>query len=173
MSTTATLRLKKEYKAIEKDPVPFITARPKDSNLLECHFVLDGPPNTPYHGGQYHGVLNFPENYPFLPPTIKMITPNGRFIPHASVCLSLSSDHPETWNPAWTISSILNAFLSFMTSEDPAAGAIYTSDEQKRSFAADSQKFNARNKDFKKIFADLIDNCALSKKLRLFHLFNS
>ena len=32
-----------------------------------------------YTGGYYHGKLVFPPDYPFKPPRISMITPNGRF----------------------------------------------------------------------------------------------
>ena len=30
-------------------------------------------------GGYYHGKLIFPREFPFKPPSIYMITPNGRF----------------------------------------------------------------------------------------------
>lgn len=30
-------------------------------------------------GGYYHGKLVFPREFPFKPPSIYMITPNGRF----------------------------------------------------------------------------------------------
>ncbi len=71
-------RLMKEYKTLQTSPPPFITARPKENNLLECHYVISGPPDSPYSGGQYHGVLLFPTDYPFKPPSIKMFTPNGK-----------------------------------------------------------------------------------------------
>lgn len=32
-----------------------------------------------YSGGYYHGKLIFPREFPFKPPSIYMITPNGRF----------------------------------------------------------------------------------------------
>lgn len=30
-----------------------------------------GPPDSPFAGGEYHGVLLFPSEYPFKPPGIK------------------------------------------------------------------------------------------------------
>jgi hypothetical protein len=47
---------------------------------LECHFIMRGPEDSPYAGGEYHGVLLFPPQYPFAPPGIKVFTPSGRFI---------------------------------------------------------------------------------------------
>ena len=33
------------------------------------------------------------------------------------LCLSISDFHPDTWNPAWSVSTILTGLLSFMVSE--------------------------------------------------------
>lgn len=45
-----------------------------------------------------------------------MITPNGRFQTNTRLCLSISDFHPDTWNPAWSVSTILTGLLSFMVS---------------------------------------------------------
>lgn len=45
-----------------------------------------------------------------------MITPNGRFKTNKKLCLSISDFHPDTWNPAWSVSTILTGLLSFMVS---------------------------------------------------------
>lgn len=78
------------------------------------HYVVKGPENTPYEGGYYHGKIIFPGDFPFKPPSIYMSTPNGRFCVNARLCLSISDYHPETWNPAWNVSTILTGLLSFM-----------------------------------------------------------
>lgn len=43
--------------------------------MLEWHFVIKGPKETPYAGGRYHGKLVFPADYPYKPPAIMMLTP--------------------------------------------------------------------------------------------------
>jgi ubiquitin-conjugating enzyme E2 J2 len=66
---------------MEKSPPPFTYARFEEKNILDCmylelvintalkvglilsydikgHFILRGPPDSPYHGGEYHGVIN-------------------------------------------------------------------------------------------------------------------
>ncbi|KAJ2624227.1 Ubiquitin-conjugating enzyme E2 6, partial [Coemansia sp. RSA 1290] len=53
-SKAAFKRLKKEYMAMVKTPTPFITAKPLETNILEWHYVVRGPPDTPYEGGEYH-----------------------------------------------------------------------------------------------------------------------
>lgn len=64
---------------LKRDPLPYIVAEPLPSNILEWHYVVQGPENSVYHGGYYHGKLLFPAEFPFKPPSIFMITPNGRF----------------------------------------------------------------------------------------------
>ena len=116
----AVMRLKKEFKRIQKEPVPNIEAVPLDSNILEWHYVVTGPTGSPYAGGYYHGKLVFPAEYPFKPPSIYMLTPSGRFKPNTRLCLSMSDFHPETWNPMWHVSSILSGLLSFMVCLTPS-----------------------------------------------------
>lgn len=43
-----------------------------------------------------------------------MTTPNGRFKVNTKLCLSNTDFHPDTWNPAWSVSTILTGLLSFM-----------------------------------------------------------
>ncbi|RTG85987.1 ubiquitin-conjugating enzyme E2 J2 [Schistosoma bovis] len=112
--STALQRLKQDYLRLSKDPVPYITAEPLPTNLFEWHYVIKGPADSPYKGGYYHGKLVFPRDFPFRPPSIYMITPNGRFACNTRLCLSISDFHPDTWNPAWSVSSILTGLLSFM-----------------------------------------------------------
>lgn len=73
-----SLQLTREYQTITASPPPYITAHPSESNILEWHYILTGPPGTPYAGGQYWGTLLFPPTYPFAPPAIRMHTPSGK-----------------------------------------------------------------------------------------------
>jgi len=132
------VRLQKELRALAKESPDFVTARPMDENLLVWHFLLFGPAESPYAGGCYHGALTFPKDYPFSPPSIRMITPNGRFKPNAKICMNFSDFHPETWNPMWSVSTVLHGLLAFMLDSSPAVGVIQTSAAQKRELAAAS-----------------------------------
>ncbi len=44
------------------------------------YYVVRGPESTPYEGGFYLGRLVFPREFPFKPPSIYMLTPNGRLV---------------------------------------------------------------------------------------------
>ncbi|EDO28988.1 predicted protein, partial [Nematostella vectensis] len=76
-------------------------------NLFEWHFTVRGPPDTEFAGGRYHGRIILPPEYPMKPPSIMLLTPNGRFEIGKKICLSMSAHHPETWQPSW--SSKLNS----------------------------------------------------------------
>jgi len=52
-------QLAKESQMIAKDPPPFIFARPREDNILEWHYILRGPPETPFAGGEYWGQVIF------------------------------------------------------------------------------------------------------------------
>ena len=142
-----TRRLRKELKSLAKDPIqdPRIVVAPNESNLLEMHYVIEGSKGTPYEGGVYHGKLVFPKEYPLKPPSVIMLTPSGRFQPGRRLCLSMSDFHPESWNPMWSVSTILTGLYSFMIESNPTLGSIETSTRKKRQLAAASLKYNVEN----------------------------
>jgi ubiquitin-protein ligase len=82
----STSRLTKELNEVLKHPVEYVAqVSPKDGKLNEMHFVLQGPKNTPYEGGMYWGVFQFPPEYPLKPPALIFYTPSGRFTPGVKV----------------------------------------------------------------------------------------
>jgi len=156
-NSTALSRLRQDYIRLKKDPIPYIVAEPVPSNILEWHYVVRGPESSPYHGGFYHGKLKFPAEFPFKPPSIYMITPNGRFKTNTRLCLSISDFHPDTWNPAWSVGTILTGLLSFMLERSPTLGSLETNDLEKRSLAYKSIEFNLKDKTVQELFPEVIE----------------
>ncbi|KAL8986688.1 MAG: hypothetical protein Q9177_004038 [Variospora cf. flavescens] len=142
-SRAANKRLTREYATITANPPPYITAHPSETNILEWHYILTGPPATPYENGQYWGTLLFPANYPFAPPSIRMHTPSGRFQPSTRLCLSISDFHPKSFNPAWEVSTILIGLMSFMTSDEMTTGSVRASESERRYLAARTRWWNS------------------------------
>ena len=153
---TAQKRLTKEYKLIQESSPQYIEAHPNDNNILEWFYVITGPPETPYAGGEYMGTLVFPADYPFQPPAIRMCTPSGRFKPNTRLCLSMSDYHPNTWNPAWSVSTILVGLLSFMVSEEETTGSIQRSADERKRLAVQSLNWNRLNPKFQEQFPHLM-----------------
>jgi ubiquitin-conjugating enzyme E2 J2 len=143
--------------ALRKDPItsPKITAMPREDNILEWHYVIEG--TGPYQGGYYHGKLVFPSQYPMKPPGVIMCTPNGRFLTDRRLCLSMSDFHPETWNPMWSVATVLMGLYSFMLDNSPTAGSIVTGLHEKRRYAQQSLEYNVRNPVFCKLFPEYVE----------------
>jgi len=153
-----TRRLTKELRSLMKDPIkiPKITVAAKESNILEVHYVIEGSEKTPYAGGFYHGKLIFPKDYPLRPPSVIMITKNGRFQPNRRLCLSMSDFHPESWNPMWSVSTILTGLYSFMIETGTTLGSIDTTKSQKEKIARQSLEYNVRDATFCKLFPEYV-----------------
>ena len=87
------------------------------------------------------------------------------------MCLSISDYHPDTWNPAWSVATILTGLLSFMLEKSPTLGSVETSEYEKRSLATRSHEFNLRNKTFCELFPDQAEKSrALVAARRVKHL---
>lgn len=153
-----TRRLTRELQSIQRNPLtnPAVQTTPLESNILEWHYVMEGSKDTPYEGGHYWGKLIFPKEYPLKPPSVIMLTPNGRFKTGRRLCLSMSDFHPESWNPMWSVSTIITGLISFMVESAPTLGSIESTTAQKRSYAAQSLDFNCKDATFRKLFPDMV-----------------
>ncbi|KAJ7963366.1 Ubiquitin-conjugating enzyme, E2 [Quillaja saponaria] len=150
-------RLQKEYRALCKEPVSHVVACPSPNDILEWHYVLEGSEGTAFAGGYYYGKIKFHIEYPYKPPGISMTTPNGRFMTQKKICLSMSDFHPESWNPLWSVSSILTGLLSFMMDNSPTTGSVNTNTAEKQRLAKASLAFNCNNAAFRKMFPEYVD----------------
>lgn len=110
-------------------------AKPEENDVFKWHFIIFGLKDSPFEGGFYHGMLKFPVTYPFKPPEIWFMTPNGRFKTNMAVCLSISSFHPESWSAAWGVTQIMIGIISFMHENEITYGGIDSTAETKREFA--------------------------------------
>jgi len=52
---------------------------------ISCQIIQRGPPDSAYAGGEYHGQLIFPSEYPFRPPGIKVRFVIHYDVPHRSI----------------------------------------------------------------------------------------
>jgi hypothetical protein len=64
--------------------------------------------------------------------------------------------HPETWNPLWSVGTIITGLYSFMIESGQTVGSIDTTVEQKRKFARQSLGYNVRDPIFAKLFPEYV-----------------
>ncbi|KAI9557668.1 ubiquitin protein ligase [Daphnia sinensis] len=141
MKSPAVKRLMREAKELSQPTAEYF-AQPVEDNLFEWHFSVRGPADSDFEGGVYHGRISLPPEYPLKPPSIMLLTPNGRFEVNRKICLSISGHHPESWLPSWSIRTALLAIIGFMPS--PGMGAIASLDysqEERQKLAKKSLEF--------------------------------
>lgn len=117
-------RLIKDIKQIKNEPIDGIHYIHDETNMLQGYGLIIGPPDTPYEGGYYLFLFEFPSNYPFSPPKLKYFTNDGNTRMHPNlykngkVCLSiLNTWSGESWTGCQTISSVLLTIRSIMTTD--------------------------------------------------------
>lgn len=141
-----------------------IYIQPEEGNYYNVHFVFPGPPDTPYFGGLYHGLLKLNQNHPMGPPNVHMITPSGRFTPESypcngrGICTSFTSYHPDTWSPMITIDTIIKGLISFMCdNKDSGVGSIQgIPDAQRAKLATDSLRVLLTDQMVIELFPELV-----------------
>ena len=88
MSNKALKRIKNDIKIITSSSLhdEGIYVSFDDENLFHARALVIGPyiKDSPYQGGFYFFDINFPNNYPLNPPTVKFMTLNNfvRFNPN-------------------------------------------------------------------------------------------
>lgn len=139
---TAVKRIHADVRELAEHPSPRYHAAPLDDDIFEWHFTIRGPPDTDFAGGIYHGRILLSPEYPFKPPHIIFLTKNGRFEVGTKICLSISAYHPEHWQPAWGVRTMLEAIISFLPTEGGGAvGALDWTPRERRALAKESLSY--------------------------------
>ncbi|KAF9157038.1 Ubiquitin-conjugating enzyme E2 J1 [Linnemannia schmuckeri] len=138
--SSAVKRIMQEARELVREPSTDFTANPLETDIFEWHFTIRGPEETEFEGGLYHGRILLPNNYPFAPPSLMFLTPNGRFELNKKVCLSITGYHPEYWQPAWGIRTVLVAVMGFLPTQSKGAiGGLDTSVDARKALAIKSK----------------------------------
>ena len=111
-------RINKEIQDLKNDPPLNCSAGPVGDDLFLWEGVLFGPDDTPYTGGVFNVRIQFPKEYPFLPPvvtfTTKIYHPN--ISSAGNICLDILK---KTWSPALTIGKVLLSITSLLADANP------------------------------------------------------
>lgn len=145
----AQKRIQKELLDLQKDPPANCSAGPSDKEPLVWQATIVGPDGSPYAGGVFSLVINFPTDYPFRPPkcnfTTKIYHPNINA--NGSICLDILKDQ---WSPALTISKVLLSISSLLTDANPDDPLV---PEIAQIYKTNRPKFEATAKEWTKKYA--------------------
>ncbi|KAJ8651531.1 hypothetical protein O0I10_012909 [Lichtheimia ornata] len=140
LKNPAVKRIMQEARELATESCYEYEAHPLEDNIFEWHFTVRGPGGTEFEDGRYHGRILLPAEYPFKPPELIFLTPNGRFELNTKVCLSVTGYHPEFWQPAWGIRTVILAVMGFFPTEARGAiGGLDYTKEERRVFAKKSK----------------------------------
>ncbi len=118
-------------------------AQPLEENIYEWHFTIRGPDETDFQGGVYHGRIMLPNDYPMKPPNFIFLTANGRFDTNRKICLNISGFHPESWQPCWSIRTVLLAIISYLpVPYDGSVGSVNYPSAERKKLAITSRDFS-------------------------------
>ena len=114
----ASKRISNELKDLRKDPPVSCSAGPIGDDIYKWEGCIFGPEDSPYLGGLFRLVIDFPVDYPFRPPhvhfTTKIYHPNINS--SGLICLDILKGQ---WSPALTISKVLLSITSLLTDPNP------------------------------------------------------
>jgi len=139
--SSAVKRILSEAKEFKEADTEY-TAHPLEENLFEWHFTLRGPSSSEFQEGIYHGRILLPIEYPFRPPDVMLMTPNGRWELNKKICLTFTGFHEEMWQPAWGIRTALIGVQAFMGARAEAAvgvGSLDYPEEEREKLAKKSR----------------------------------
>ncbi|KAH7570144.1 hypothetical protein JRO89_XS05G0057800 [Xanthoceras sorbifolium] len=159
MSTPARKRLMRDFKRLQQDPPAGISGAPQDNNIMLWNAVIFGPDDTPWDGGTFKLTLQFTEDYPNKPPTVRFVS--RMFHPNiyadGSICLDILQNQ---WSPIYDVAAILTSiqvfhlfsssllyifhlfcFLSLLCDPNPNSPA---NSEAARMFSENKREYNRR-----------------------------
>ncbi|PSS23974.1 Ubiquitin-conjugating enzyme like [Actinidia chinensis var. chinensis] len=107
-------RLEKEFREIDINPPTHISFGPvSEDDMFQWQGIIMGPMDTPFEGCIFQLFLQFPFDYPFSPPQVKIQTkvyhPNVDEVGIVNISLL-----GEQWSPAITIETLLLSISSIL-----------------------------------------------------------
>ena len=152
MSVTKSKKLYGELKNLRKNKIEGISAEPIDENdLTVWKGRVEGAKGTPFEGGYFHFKIEIPEQYPFEPPEVKMITkvyhPNINS-KTGSICVNILKK--GVWVPTNSIQSVLLSLQGLLSKPNPKSPLVGEINEV---YVKDINKYNETVREWVKLYA--------------------
>lgn len=98
---------------MQQDAPSGVSASPLPDNVMTWNAVIIGPSDTPFEDGTFRLALQFDEQYPNKPPSVKFISDVFHPNVYASgeLCLDILQNR---WSPTYDVLSILTSIQSLL-----------------------------------------------------------
>jgi ubiquitin-conjugating enzyme E2 D/E len=119
MNAMSSKRITRELNELQRDPPSNCSAGPANENeIYDWKATIIGPEGSPYAGGLFHLVIQFPPDYPFKPPKVQFVTKifHPNINSNGGICLDILKDQ---WSPALSIGKVLLSISSLLTDANP------------------------------------------------------
>ena len=153
-STSASLkRLVHELNRLGRDPPACCTFGPIDEGktMHKWGATVMGPQGSPYQGGVFYFIFDFPPDYPFMPPKVtfvgKIYHPN--IISNGRVGLNML--RRSQWKQEFTAAKILLSIQELL--KNPNLDDPLVDPEIARIYKTDRNEFNQKAKECTKKYA--------------------
>jgi ubiquitin-conjugating enzyme E2 A len=122
MSTEARRRLIRDLKKLKTDPPHGVSAAPSADNIFSWQAIIFGPEDTEWEGGTFKLSMDFTEEYPNKPPTVKFMSrifhPN--VYADGSICLDILQNN---WSSIYDVGAVLTSLQSLLSDPNPNSPA--------------------------------------------------
>ncbi|KAK6153386.1 hypothetical protein DH2020_013025 [Rehmannia glutinosa] len=140
MSTPARKRLMRDFKRLQQDPPAGISGAPQDNNIMLWNAVIFGHGHALSVTGTFKLTLQFTEDYPNKPPTVRFVS--RMFHPNiyadGSICLDILQNQ---WSPIYDVAAILTSIQVIAVRPNPNSPA---NSEAARMFSENKREYNRR-----------------------------
>ncbi|KAL4469643.1 hypothetical protein ABPG74_004896 [Tetrahymena malaccensis] len=112
-------RLLRELEFFPQQPETYkVKVFPEQDDITNWKVLMIGPEGSSYHQGVYMLYVNFPQSYPFKPPSVKFITPiyHCNVNSQGRICIDILKDQ---WSPALTMAAVFNSISELMLHPNP------------------------------------------------------
>lgn len=148
MSSVARKRLITDLRRFEnKDEISHIYALPQSNNVLVWEAIIFGPEETIWEGACFKLLLEFIEEYPNKPPTVKFITPifHPNVYSDGRICLDILTNQ---WSPIYDVHTVLASIQSLLSDPNPTSPAN----------AEAARLYNENIEEYKKRVEECVEN---------------